>query len=835
MIKILAKILPILFFAATTASFAQIVDNLKLKEQKSFKHAPNNKIVCEAGTGDMPRVPVPDEIKERIRAKVKASTFEIVYNNGFPEEAKTAFEFALDIWGAVFSSPVPIRVNAEFKVLENENTLGGAALNDARANFRNAPLVNTWFQMPIAEKIAGEDLNGPTEFDVAIDFNSTFDWYYDTVNPDSIVGTGKTDFATVALHEMGHALGFSDFSNVNSNGIGDLEASGLPFVFTRYVDNLSGDNLFNDIPNETAQMGDALTSNSLKFQGPITSVRIYAPEEFTGGSSISHTNELPSQLMNPSLSPNGYIHNPGRALDVMEDYGWEFTAIKHEPVANTENFDQSFEINVEVVSDIGYDSATLRLSYSIDEFETDTTTTALTPTGEPNKFTFTIPNPGQETIFSYYLTVDDEKGRIFTNPGEAPDRAFFQFIAAVDDSIPEISHTPVDFLLPAETELPIDASITDYWTGVDTAYVEWSINDVEQTAASMTQDKAFPAGWSGTLDFASGLQSGDIIKYQIIAIDNAGNPQMAIAPGETEFFSITIEEVTNATLFYETDFNSPNDDFLGAQFTIEQVAGFPDGTLNSPHPYDESGSGGSINYVSQLKIPIIIDAENPTMKFDEVVLVEPGIVPSHLNENFFDYVIVEGSDNQGASWQPFLGGYDSRAESEWLSRFQAGQTDPSSNSTSSGSFSLNKERTIDLIENTSFEPGDTIAIRFRLFSDPFLNGWGWSIDNLKIQGEPEEEVVAISDYLDSENSFEVYPNPSSSGQFNIEANFKRPIPNIRIDVMDMMGRIVKTESLSTSGQTISYQLDLTDQPVGVYLVNTLIGTDRLTTRIVKSN
>ena len=28
-----------------------------------------------------------------------------------------------------------------------------------------------------------------------------------------------------------------------------------------------------------------------------------------------------------------------------------------------------------------------------------------------------------------------------------------------------------------------------------------SINDVEQEPASMRQDKAFPAGWAGTLDF----------------------------------------------------------------------------------------------------------------------------------------------------------------------------------------------------------------------------------------------------------------------------------------------------------------------------------------------
>ena len=292
--------------------------------------------------------------------------------------------------------------------------------------------------------------------------------------------------------------------------------------------------------------------------------------------------------------------------------------------------------------------------------------------------------------------------------------------------------------------------------------------------------------------------------------------------------------LANATLSYETDFNSPNEDFLGAQFTIETAVGFADGSLNSPHPYEEAGSGGTINYVSQLKIPIIIDAENPSMKFDEVVLVEPGAAGVNFpNQDFFDYVIVEGSSNKGASWIRFLDGYDSRAENAWLGRFNSGLGEDGT-STSTGSASLYIERSIDLLENTQFQANDTIVIRFRLYSDPFAVAWGWTIDNLKIQGEPDE-VVAISDYLDSENSFDIYPNPSSTGLFNVKASFSRVVPGIRIDVMDMMGRIVRSEDLSSPEQTLSYQLDLSDQPTGVYLVNTIIGTDRLTTRIIKSN
>ena len=36
----------------------------------------------------------------------------------------------------------------------------------------------------------------------------------------------------------------------------------------------------------------------------------------------------------------------------------------------------------------------------------------------------------------------------------------------------------------------------------------------------------------------------------------------------------------------------------------------------------------------------------------------------------------------------------------------------------------------------TFTAGDTILIRFRLFSDNKTNGWGWATDNIYIQGFP---------------------------------------------------------------------------------------------------
>ena len=38
-----------------------------------------------------------------------------------------------------------------------------------------------------------------------------------------------------------------------------------------------------------------------------------------------------------------------------------------------------------------------------------------------------------------------------------------------------------------------------------------------------------------------------------------------------------------------------------------------------------------------------------------------------------------------------------------------------------------------MISNGNFVANDEIVIRFRLLSDQLVHGWGWAIDNIKIQ------------------------------------------------------------------------------------------------------
>ena len=103
------------------------------------------------------------------------------------------------------------------------------------------------------------------------------------------------------------------------------------------------------------------------------------------------------------------------------------------------------------------------------------------------------------------------------------------------------------------------------------------------------------------------------------------------------------------------------------------------------------------------------------MSFDEVVLVEPGEDgTSYTEEMFWDFVIVEGSKNNGKSWLPVTEGYDAGADELWNSSFT--NTLKSAVSEAEADQDMFLQQTINLTETTEFEAGDTVGFRFRFHS-----------------------------------------------------------------------------------------------------------------------
>ncbi len=236
----------------------------------------------------------------------------------------------------------------------------------------------------------------------------------------------------------------------------------------------------------------------------------------------------------------------------------------------------------------------------------------------------------------------------------------------------------------------------------------------------------------------------------------------------------TIYPLLNATTEYINDFKEETTDFVGDDFAVIDQDGFTNKALHSIHPYTNN-----IDITYMLRAPIIIDEENSEMSYNEIVIVEPGDPGVNWpSTNFYDYVIVEGSKN-GKQWFKIANGYDSQDDDAWLAAYNSGANIDES---------LFRKRTLDL-DNTFFNAGDTILIRFRLSSDGGETGWGWAIDSLKIQKQntaiAERDLVNTTLYL-SQN----YPNPFSSF-----TNIMYSLPNdgaVTLNIFDINGRLVKT-------------------------------------------
>lgn len=191
------------------------------------------------------------------------------------QQRLNVFQEAANIWGALLPSTVTIVIRAQFNPQTCGATsavLGSAGPTEVYTDFTNAPVLNTWYHVALANKLSGVDEN-PGLYDINATFNSNLNgsptclggrsWYYGFDGNEGV----NIELLPVVLHEMGHGLGFSTL--VNSSG---FEAGGLPDIYERHIrDNVLGSTW--DTMTDMQRQQSAINTGNVVWDGACATLR----------------------------------------------------------------------------------------------------------------------------------------------------------------------------------------------------------------------------------------------------------------------------------------------------------------------------------------------------------------------------------------------------------------------------------------------------------------------------------------------------------------------------------------------------------------------------------
>jgi hypothetical protein len=442
-------------------------------------------------------------------------------------------------------------------------------------------------------------------------------------------------------------------------------------------------------------------------------------------------------------------------------------------------------------------------------------------TGNPDEYSAGITIPGMGTTTDYYIAVTDLRQRNFTKPEHAPTN-YYSFYVGSDITPPSLSHVPVKMIFSSADSVYIEATATDN-IGVASVKAELRLNS--SNAGTFDLPLVADSTYAANVPLSSGLTSNDILEYRIVATDSSPNSNQSTSPAKN-YYTVSIVPVLPAATYYESDFNTATTDFAGSDFTVTKTSQFDDDALHSPHPYDSPGDAAPyINYNSVLRVPIILN-ENTEIAFDEVVLVEPGADgATYGSADFFDYVVVEGSKDDGHIWKAIAPGWDSSSSGTWLTAYN--QDIQNGNSLTEGSKDMFKRRVLNMTSSSDFSPGDTILVRFRLYSDPYAWAWGWCIDNLLIGDNVDVATIPLSP-----GDLRLYPNPVR-GRMQLELDLEKPDGPGNIVVYNYLGQRIYNRQVYPVDGRLTEQLDFSSYPSGIYLVNIEVGGKQISRKVIK--
>ncbi len=252
---------------------------------------------------------------------------------------------------------------------------------------------------------------------------------------------------------------------------------------------------------------------------------------------------------------------------------------------------------------------------------------------------------------------------------------------------------------------------------------------------------------------------------------------------------------------YVTDFTENADnDFENRGLELSESSILGKKVLQSAHPYAEN-----TELISILTKPIKITAVGNTRKanifYEDIPMVEKGKDGAGFNtEDFRDYVIVEGSLN-GLDWVEIAYGYDFKNVEEKAK--SAGITSVESAPTKE----MLLQHNFDLLE--TFHRDKLVLLRFRLHSDAKNVGWGWLINNLRIQKERPTAVEKVV-----VTNTKIYPNPAND-YINIDFGGDWN-GSVSVSIYTLDGRLVKSQQFEANSERVQYSVS--ELNIGNYIL-----------------
>jgi hypothetical protein len=822
----------VIFQGSFTELYAQHADRHMLDEH-------GNKIICYYSTIPNKRyIPPPEAYFSRLKSgQETGAVFNFTIKNAPSDLADSAARMAGEIWGSLIYSPIPINVEISFDNLDEGVLASTGTPWPPYILDENGYLKKSIYIQALAEKFLRMNLNG-NKPDMTMTYTNNVSWYFDT---DGNTPTSRYDFLSTLLHEMAHGLGFYGYFYVDDNGIGD--GLPVPSAFDSFFENSLGERLADTLifPQPSKKLGDALTSPPVYFNSPIvvrelpeetTPPKMYTPNPWRSGNSLYHLDQIydfknggRDALMTYSTAPGEAIHDPGPIVDYMlQEIGWVHTFIDVDTLKDRENLDQPFTVMARIKGDLGIRESSPKLYYSFNASQSFDSL-SMVPSGEADEYQADIPVPGLNTSVRYYVKVLDVYDRVYTMPAEAPG-FYYRFRVGPDNTPPTIEHIPIQYVLTSYDSVVVVAQISDN-LGLDITQVEYKINDVDQAPFDLEFDTL--TDYRGYFVFTEGqMKAGDVIKYRIKAVDGSVSKHTTYNP-ESGYYEFTAEDIPLYVDSYTNDFESGLGDFLVDRFYHSKPAGFSSWGMHTGHPYPSPNrDGGKDEMVAQLKVPIHLNPGDMFMRFDEIAYIEEGAPGSvYGDDDFYDYVIVEGSTDDGKTWHNFILGWDCRYWKVWYDAFTDPLKQATNLSTAVPDETAMRSHLVNLLAAEEFNDNDIILIRFRLHCDPYFAGWGWAIDNLEIH----PLVQALPEYSIIPEGVEVYPNPST-GMVNVGVQLKNEVDEMEFTLFDMVGKEIFRESYRPDGLSFSQYFDLNGLPNGIYLMKVSSGNQSLMKKVI---